>query len=138
MTKIEYLDRPPSGWFPLDVMMATPRKWDWCALMVDVDPDDLKHCVVEFPALFYVHPDNYRPGEGKRSNDLFAFRGSIGLRMLLGLRWRTWSRRGTIAGKPKKWRGNLTGVDMHKTLENMQQSRDDLLRRANFPMNVLG
>jgi hypothetical protein len=27
---------------------------------------------------------------------------------------------------------------MHKTLENMQQSRDDLLRRANFPMNVLG
>jgi hypothetical protein len=63
MTKIEYLDRPPSGWFPLDVMRATPRKWDWCALMVDVDPDDLKHCVVEFPALFYVHPDNYRPGE---------------------------------------------------------------------------
>jgi hypothetical protein len=36
---IEYLDRPPTGWFVLDVMRKTARKWDWCALMIDVDPD---------------------------------------------------------------------------------------------------
>ena len=39
-TAIEYLDRPPSGWFVLDVMETrsgnTP---DWVALMIDVAPD---------------------------------------------------------------------------------------------------
>ena len=30
--------------------------------MVDVDPDDLKNCACNFPALFYVHPKEYRPG----------------------------------------------------------------------------
>lgn len=61
---IEYLDRPPPGWFVLDVMKAkSTRKWDWVALMVDVDPDDLKNCVCEFPALLYVHPDQYQPGK---------------------------------------------------------------------------
>ena len=59
----EYLDRPAPGWFALDVMREKPRKWDWVALMVDVDPDDLKHCACDFPALFYVHPADYRPGD---------------------------------------------------------------------------
>jgi hypothetical protein len=63
MTAIEYLDRPPSGWFALDVMRKEARKWDWVALMVDVNPDDLKTCICDFPALFYVHPKDYRPGD---------------------------------------------------------------------------
>jgi hypothetical protein len=60
---IEYLDQPPAGWFPLDVMRKEARKWDWVALMIDVHPDDLKTCACDFPALFYVHPKEYRPGE---------------------------------------------------------------------------
>jgi hypothetical protein len=39
---IEYLDRPPSGWFALDVMQRKEGSRDWVALMVDVDPDDLR------------------------------------------------------------------------------------------------
>jgi hypothetical protein len=35
----ECLDRPPPGWFPLSVMRAKKRNWDWVALMIDVDPD---------------------------------------------------------------------------------------------------
>jgi hypothetical protein len=49
MTTIEYLDRPPAGWFVLDVMpeherdvMPCQRKRDWVALMIDADPDELK------------------------------------------------------------------------------------------------
>jgi hypothetical protein len=38
---IEYLDRPPQGWFVFEVMRKKARKSDWIALMVDVDPDDL-------------------------------------------------------------------------------------------------
>ena len=56
------LDLPPPGWFALDVMRTEARKWDWTALMVDVDPDELRICVCDFPALFYVHPKDYRPG----------------------------------------------------------------------------
>ena len=58
-----YLDRAPPGWFALDVMRQHPRKRDRVALMVSVDPNDLKHCTCDFPALFYVHPDDYRPGD---------------------------------------------------------------------------
>ena len=67
MTAIEYLDQPPAGWFALDVMRRddNPRGREWSALMVDVDPDDLKKCAVDFPALFYVHPKEYRPGVRK-------------------------------------------------------------------------
>jgi hypothetical protein len=65
MTPIEYLDRPPVGWFALDVMRKEARKWDWVALMVDVDPDDLESCTCDFPTLFYVHPKDYQPGERK-------------------------------------------------------------------------
>ena len=41
MTTIEFLDRPPTGWFVLDVMRCEARKRNWVALMIDVDPDEL-------------------------------------------------------------------------------------------------
>ena len=44
---------------------AEGRKGGWVALMIDVDPDDLKNCACEFPALFYVRPKEYRPGPRK-------------------------------------------------------------------------
>ena len=56
MPAIEYLDRPPAGWFALDVVRKEARKWDWVVLMVDLHPDDLKTCACDFPALFYVRP----------------------------------------------------------------------------------
>lgn len=62
---IQYLDHPPTGWFILDVMKVDGRGRDWSALMIDVDPDDLKSCACEFPALFYVHPNDFRPGSRK-------------------------------------------------------------------------
>jgi 5-methylthioadenosine/S-adenosylhomocysteine deaminase len=43
-----------------------------------------------------------------------------------------------IAGKVKKWRGALVDVDLPHVLRSMQQARDALLRRANFPMDLLG
>jgi len=54
------LDRPPSGWFGLDVMRCEARKWDWYALMVDVPPDELRHCRCK-TAFVYVHPSDYKP-----------------------------------------------------------------------------
>ena len=37
----EYFDRPPPGWFVLDVMRRSmDSNWDWSALMVSVDPND--------------------------------------------------------------------------------------------------
>jgi hypothetical protein len=65
MTTLEYLDQPPIGWFPLDVMKSGPRKRDWVALMVDVHPDELKHCLCK-TAFLYVHPNEYRP-DGSRT-----------------------------------------------------------------------
>jgi hypothetical protein len=84
MTTIEYLDRPPAGWFALDVMRKEARKWDWVVLMVDVDPDDLKTCTCNFPALLCAHPKDYRPVNVKLSNDGCAFRVSTGTRTPLG------------------------------------------------------
>jgi hypothetical protein len=63
VTAIKYLDRLPLGWFALDVMREKARKRDWVALLVDVDPDNLKACACDFPTLFYVHPKDYRPGD---------------------------------------------------------------------------
>lgn len=34
----------------------------WAVLMVDVDPDDLKNCTCDLPALFYVDPKDCRAG----------------------------------------------------------------------------
>src|SRR5215212_3469283 len=59
---IETLDRPPPGWFVLDVMRSESGKRDWVALMVDVAPDDLKNCSPDYPARFFLHPVDYRPG----------------------------------------------------------------------------
>jgi hypothetical protein len=60
-----YLDRPPLGWFALDVMQKEGRSRDWVALIVDVHPDELKHCLCKI-AFLYVHPKEYRP-DGSRT-----------------------------------------------------------------------
>lgn len=66
MTATEFLDRPPVDWFALDVMRVEgERKQDWCALMIDVPPEELKHCACKV-AFLYVHPDEYRP-DGSRT-----------------------------------------------------------------------
>jgi 5-methylthioadenosine/S-adenosylhomocysteine deaminase len=43
-----------------------------------------------------------------------------------------------IAGKVRKWRGGLVGVDAQRVRRLMQESRDAVLRRAGFEMNLLG
>jgi len=43
-----------------------------------------------------------------------------------------------IAGKVRKWRGKLVGVDTARVLRIAQESRDAVLRRANFQLNLLG
>jgi hypothetical protein len=40
---LEWVERPPAGWFVLDVMRREACKWDWVALMVDIDPDDREY-----------------------------------------------------------------------------------------------
>jgi hypothetical protein len=40
ISTIEYVERPPPGWFVLDVMRKKARSRDWVALLVDVDPGD--------------------------------------------------------------------------------------------------
>jgi hypothetical protein len=42
MTATEYLDRPPSGWFVLDVMKRRLRGHDRVALMANVHPEDIR------------------------------------------------------------------------------------------------
>jgi 5-methylthioadenosine/S-adenosylhomocysteine deaminase len=43
-----------------------------------------------------------------------------------------------IAGKVKKWRGNLVGVDVPRVLRMVQEARDAVMRRAGFAVNLLG
>jgi 5-methylthioadenosine/S-adenosylhomocysteine deaminase len=43
-----------------------------------------------------------------------------------------------IAGKVKKWRGNLVGVDVPRVLRLVQDARDAVMRRAGFTMNLFG
>ena len=43
-----------------------------------------------------------------------------------------------IAGKPKKWRGNLVGVDVARVLRLAQEARDALMKRTNHQMDLLG
>lgn len=69
---ITTLDRPPAGWFALNVSRKNSRAWDWVALMVDVEPDELKHCACAFPARFYVHPNECRPAEGRTARQCWA------------------------------------------------------------------
>ena len=63
---ITTLDRPPAGWFALDVVRKEARKLDWVALMVDVHPDELKHCLCKGVAFLFVHPNEYKP-DGSRT-----------------------------------------------------------------------
>lgn len=69
---IETVSEPPSGWFVLDVMRQQKRKGNWAALMVDVDPNDLEFCACDFPARFYVHPNDYQPAEGRPARQCFV------------------------------------------------------------------
>ena len=43
-----------------------------------------------------------------------------------------------IAGKVRKWRGSLTGVDEARVQRLAQEARDGVLRRADFKLNLLG
>jgi 5-methylthioadenosine/S-adenosylhomocysteine deaminase len=43
-----------------------------------------------------------------------------------------------IAGKVKKWRGTLVGVDVPRALRLVQDARDAVMRRAGFAVNLLG
>jgi hypothetical protein len=64
--EIEYLDAPPIGWFALDVLPhEDPRKRKWVGLMIDVHPDELKHCRCKM-AWLYVHPKDYKPPRARR------------------------------------------------------------------------
>jgi hypothetical protein len=55
----QWVDLPPPGWFVLDVMKITDaRKLDWCALMIDVDPDEMQHCPCK--SAFFCIPGKHR------------------------------------------------------------------------------
>jgi hypothetical protein len=71
----EYLDRMEPGWFALDVMKAKARGRDWVALLIDIDPDELENCECDFPAKFYVHPKDYKPGVRKARQAWFRLPG---------------------------------------------------------------
>jgi cytosine/adenosine deaminase-related metal-dependent hydrolase len=43
-----------------------------------------------------------------------------------------------IAGKIKKWRGTLVGVDVPRVLRLAQEARDAVMRRAGYQVNLLG
>jgi len=43
-----------------------------------------------------------------------------------------------IAGKLKKWRGRLVGVDEARVRQLVTESRDFVLQRGRFPLNLLG
>ena len=43
-----------------------------------------------------------------------------------------------IAGKVRKWRGNLVGVDRARVMRLAEQSRDVVMRRAGFVVDFLG
>ena len=42
-----------------------------------------------------------------------------------------------IAGKPKKWRGNLTDVDVPRVLRLAQEAREALMKRTNHQIDLL-
>jgi hypothetical protein len=43
-----------------------------------------------------------------------------------------------IAGRPKKWRGALVGVDVARVLKLAQDARDGLMKRTGTQMDLLG
>jgi 5-methylthioadenosine/S-adenosylhomocysteine deaminase len=42
-----------------------------------------------------------------------------------------------IAGKVKKWRGNLVDVDMQRVLRMVAEASAGVIRRADFQVNLL-
>jgi 5-methylthioadenosine/S-adenosylhomocysteine deaminase len=43
-----------------------------------------------------------------------------------------------IAGKVRKWRGNLVGIDMQRALRTVAEASEGVIRRANFKTDLLG
>jgi len=43
-----------------------------------------------------------------------------------------------IAGRVKKWRGALIGVDMPRVLKLVEDARDGVVRRSGFRVNLVG
>ena len=43
-----------------------------------------------------------------------------------------------IAGKVKKWRGSLVGVDVARVRQLAEASREAVMQRANFRVDLLG
>ncbi len=43
-----------------------------------------------------------------------------------------------IAGKVRKWRGNLVGIDVPRLMRTAAEARDAVMRRAGYSVNVLG
>jgi cytosine/adenosine deaminase-related metal-dependent hydrolase len=43
-----------------------------------------------------------------------------------------------IAGKPRKWRGSLVDVDMTRVRQLVTQSRDAVITRGGFRLNLIG
>ncbi len=70
MSLLETLDQPPAGWFPVDVL-RTDRRLGWVALMIDVHPDELKHCRCKM-AWIYVHPDDYKPDGNRTAQEVYV------------------------------------------------------------------
>ena len=90
-TAIVYLDEPPAGWFVLEVMRCdgNPRGRDWTALMIDVDPDELKpvpaisrHCSMSTPRIIV-------PGSARLASVGFVSPASTGTGMPHGRLLRT-------------------------------------------------
>ena len=42
-----------------------------------------------------------------------------------------------IAGKVKKYRGKVVGLDEQRIIRSMQEARDGVVRRSGFQMNLL-
>jgi hypothetical protein len=43
-----------------------------------------------------------------------------------------------IAGKVRKWRGELVGVDLPRLMRTAEEARDSVMRRAGFSVSFLG
>ena len=43
-----------------------------------------------------------------------------------------------IAGKVRKWRGSLVGVDIARVLQLAERARDAVVQRAGFKLDLLG
>jgi len=71
LSGIKLLDRPPAGWFALRVARIDARKQDWAIFMIDVHPDELKHCVCN-TAFLYVHPRDYKPIPGRIAREAWV------------------------------------------------------------------